>query len=242
MKVFHLTATTVSRTLFSTGAAILRKLPMVLMLAIGVSLLPAAAFAQGTPDGQTPAEETVCDGLEGAAFGICNAYCEATDCGDGVNHANFRACESLQRNWVKHTGLEELPCDCEDPLVFIPGEGCGCALDLTVRILDFRPLGCPDGQGTCTYEVDIEVANLGSLDIVDPFDVLVELPGIGLGDSEAFPAGLGAGATEQRLAIPLGPGDNCFDPDCDILATADPGDVIEECDETNNRDFLNILG
>lgn len=242
MKISPLTATTVPRTFLFAGAALTRILPVTLLLAFGVSLLPAAAFAQGTPDGQTPAEETICDGLVGNAFGICNAYCEATDCGDGVNYANARACESLQKNWTKHTGLDELPCDCVDGDVFIPGEGCGCAHDLVVRILDFRPLGCPEGQGTCEYEVDIEVANLGSLDIVDPFDVLVELPGVGLGESEAFPTGLGAGDVEQRLAIPLGPGDNCFDPDCSVLTTADPGDVIEECDETNNRDFLDILG
>lgn len=242
MKVLHLTATDVSTAVIRAGSALARQWPLALMLVAGASLLPATAFPQGTPDGQTPAEEAVCDDFDGRAFGICNAYCEATDCGDGINYANFRACESLQANWLKHTGLEELPCDCEDPLVFIPEEGCGCAYDLAVRILEFRPLGCPDGQGTCSYEMDIEVGNIGSLDIVDPFDVLVELPGVGLGNTETFPAGLGAGEIEQRLAIPLGPGNNCFDPDCDILATADPGDVIEECDETNNRAFLVLQG
>lgn len=73
--------------------------------------------------------------------------------------------------------------------------------------------------------------NLGSHDIVDPFDVRVELMGISLDTVESFPAGLGAGVTEQRLDIFLGPGDNCFDPNCEILGTADVGTVIEECDE-----------
>ena len=39
-----------------------------------------AAMAQGTPDWMTPHQETVCDSETGAAFGLCNAYCEAMDC------------------------------------------------------------------------------------------------------------------------------------------------------------------
>jgi hypothetical protein len=84
------------------------------MLVVAVSVFPATAFSQGTPNGRTPAEETVCDGLEGAAFGLCIAYCEATDCGDGVNYASFQACASLQKNWIKKTGLEEFPCNCTE--------------------------------------------------------------------------------------------------------------------------------
>ena len=41
----------------------------------------SVAVAQ-TPDGETPANEGVCDSLQGATpglFGLCNAYCEAQD-------------------------------------------------------------------------------------------------------------------------------------------------------------------
>lgn len=213
-----------------------------LLVAIGFMFLYPVVLVAKTPDGQPPSEESVCDDQSGRAYGLCNAYCEATDCGDGVNYANFRACERLQSNWEKATGVAELPCDCEDSETYVAGEGCTCAYDLVIQITDFRPLGCPNGQGTCTYEMDIEVKNQGSLDITDPFSALVELPGVGLGNSELFPAGLGAGVSESRLNIPLGPGDNCFDPNCEIFATADPGDRIDECDETNNRDFLEIQG
>lgn len=206
-----------------------------------ISCVLASTLAGRTPDGQTPAEEMVCDGLSGAAFGLCNAYCEATDCGDGVNNANDRACQSLRKNWKKHTGLDELPCECVEPFVFIPGEGCSCGQDLIVRILEMRGLGCPTGQGSCVHEVDIQIENLGSEDIVDPFDALVELDGVGLSAVENF-AGLAAGAIEQRLGIVLGPGDNCFDPDCEIKATVDFNNVIVECDESNNTDFLVIQG
>lgn len=220
----------------------MRHMLIALMIALGIILVTGAAVAR-TPDGRTPAEESVCDVLSGAPFGLCNAYCEATDCGDGVNNANEQACQSLRNNWTKHTGLEEFPCECVEPLGFIPGEGCVCVNpDLVVHILAFRPLGCPTGQGSCEYEVDIQVQNLTSFDAVDPFDVLVELGEIGLSASVEFPAGLAGGGMEEVLGIPLGPGDNCFNPNCEVDATVDPDNVILECEELNNTDHLLILG
>jgi hypothetical protein len=239
----HLTATTFGLPVSAdAGASFIRTFPLAILLAFGLALLPISVLAKGPPDGKTPSDETDCDGLEGAQFGICNSYCEATDCGDGVNYANFRACASLQKNWQRQTGVDEMPCDCEEGEVFLPGVGCDCGHDLVVRIVDFRPLGCPEGQGSCTYELDVEVENLGSVDILDPFDVMVALPGVGLGESANFPTGLEAGAIDQALNIPLGPGDNCFDPNCEIQAEVDPGNVIPECDETNNRDFQVLEG
>ncbi|MHC4090835.1 MAG: hypothetical protein ACYSVY_11270 [Planctomycetota bacterium] len=80
----------------------------VLVIASAVSLLAAGAFAR-TPDGSTPAEESVCSdaGLTGAAFGLCNAYCEAQDC--GIN--DRPSCEQLRTNLAKHTGTRVFPCD-----------------------------------------------------------------------------------------------------------------------------------
>jgi hypothetical protein len=47
-------------------------------------LAPAVAVAQGTPDGDTPAEESLCDGLHQTAspglYGLCVGFCEAQDC------------------------------------------------------------------------------------------------------------------------------------------------------------------
>jgi len=242
MKPFATATPSCSDRVVTTCTALARKLSVTVLAVAAIGLAPAAAFAKGPPDGQTPSQESVCTGLKGAEYGLCNAYCEATDCGDGVNYASMHACASLQKNWQKKTGLDVFPCDCEEGQVFTADGGCECGHDLVVRIIDFSPGECPTGQGSCTYEMDIEVENLGTQDIVEPFDVLVELPGVGLGNSVNFPAGLGAGATEQSTAIPLGPGDNCFDPNCEVQATADPGNVIQECDEDNNVDFMTILG
>ncbi len=64
-----------------------------------------------TPDGVTPAEETVCEEAEmgGALKGLCNAYCEAMDC-DADPNANTNACESVHRKFLKKSGGIELPC------------------------------------------------------------------------------------------------------------------------------------
>ena len=50
-----------------------------------------------TAVGSTPAEETTCDTATGVAFGLCNAYCEATDCDDGtVTFADDSGCNALE--------------------------------------------------------------------------------------------------------------------------------------------------
>lgn len=84
-------------------------------LALSVSLLtmPATtvlAAGHGTPDAQTPAEETICNpnvGLRGPAYGLCVAYCEANDC---ELDPTQNACEVLLRNFYKATGRTDVPC------------------------------------------------------------------------------------------------------------------------------------
>lgn len=83
-------------------------LMMVLMMAA------PAAVASGTPDGLTPAEETVCDGLTGSAFGLCNAYCEAMDCDHPDHSAADVACDAVRENFERKTGTV-LPCEEEIP-------------------------------------------------------------------------------------------------------------------------------
>jgi hypothetical protein len=90
--------------------------------------------------------------------------------------------------------------------------------------------------------VDVEVANLGTQEVVDPFPVFVELPAVPDSDTLIIPAGLPAGGVDQLLAIPFGPGNNCFDPDCEAFATVDPANDIQECNEDNNTDMLQVPG
>lgn len=68
-----------------------------------------------TPDGETPAVEHVCDDFSGAAYGLCNAYCEAMDCDDDPN-ADEEACDKLEDKFTARTG-KDVPCGysvCDD--------------------------------------------------------------------------------------------------------------------------------
>ena len=80
----------------------------------GLVLAPTAAFAfgDGTPDESPPAEETVCDDLIGAAYGLCIAFCEASDCDQ---FPNKQACGVLRANYAKITGELAFPCETVSP-------------------------------------------------------------------------------------------------------------------------------
>jgi hypothetical protein len=82
-------------------------------LAVTVALsafLAAPATAQ-TPDENTPAEEAVCDGQVGAAYGLCNAYCEAMDCDSDYPQASETACNKVGNKFMNLTGVQP-PCEC----------------------------------------------------------------------------------------------------------------------------------
>ena len=82
-----------------------------------------AALAQGTPDLMTPAQEAVCDGESGAAYGLCNAYCEAMDCESANAQASATACSKVRDKFTNITG-RALPCEtCPAPP---PGTPCPC--------------------------------------------------------------------------------------------------------------------
>lgn len=78
-----------------------------------------AALAQGTPDWETPSQETICDGETGAAYGLCNAYCEAMDCESAAPHASATACAKVKDKFTQITG-RDLPCNLACPCQAIP--------------------------------------------------------------------------------------------------------------------------
>jgi len=92
----------------------LRKLLFTLSLALLVSWTGAASAK--TPDGLPPSVETVCDNETGAAFGLCNAYCEAMDCDSPNHHASDNGCEHVKANFERITG-RPLPCEVVCPCV-----------------------------------------------------------------------------------------------------------------------------
>lgn len=83
-------------------------------LAVGLLLVPTGPLRAETPDGQTPAEETVCDSQIGAAYGLCTAYCEAMDCDSPAPQASPTACSRVRGNYERITG-QPLPCEATCP-------------------------------------------------------------------------------------------------------------------------------
>ena len=79
------------------------------ILVVAILFIGTSSVSAKTPDGQTPSQETVCDMETGAAYGLCNAYCEAMDCTDPNQRASDRGCESVRENFERKTG-RPLPC------------------------------------------------------------------------------------------------------------------------------------
>ena len=75
-----------------------------------LAAIPLPAAAQ-TADGQTPAQETACNGQTGAAYGLCTSYCEAMDCDSAAPAASATACNKVYSNFLRLTG-QAPPCLC----------------------------------------------------------------------------------------------------------------------------------
>jgi hypothetical protein len=92
----------------------------------------AAATSTATPPAAPGTD--FCDDLEGAAFGLCNAFCNAQSC-----HLNpdRPSCDVLRDNFEKQTGHSILPC--EQALTMTPTSSdcdCDCDGDGNVSIND----------------------------------------------------------------------------------------------------------
>jgi cysteine-rich repeat protein len=101
----------------------------------------AAAVALLLVGGPAVATATdACIGLKGAAYGLCDAYCNAQDCAE---HAR-PACSPLRTNFAKLTGQLTFPCDavCGDGKVNRSDEECD----------DGNTVACDGCSPTCQLE------------------------------------------------------------------------------------------
>lgn len=87
-----------------------------ILIAMSVSIASntANAYGNGTPDGQPPAEEQVCEDAElfGSAYGLCVAFCEANDC--DAQEVDDRACSVLRDKYTRTTGEPFFPCETDE--------------------------------------------------------------------------------------------------------------------------------
>jgi len=82
-------------------------------------LFVTVVSAEGTPDGYPPAKESICDFESGAAYGLCNAYCEAMDCDSDTPNANDSACQKVSGKFTQVTG-RDVPCAVPCPVLGTP--------------------------------------------------------------------------------------------------------------------------
>lgn len=111
--------------------------------------LPLTASAQ-TPDGSTPSEEAVCDGLSGSLFGLCNAYCEALDCDTGLS--NPTACAKVLANYQQRSGGANPPC-----MVVLDtcGDKATALYDIALKACTARDVYTCEVQAKLAYETQL---------------------------------------------------------------------------------------
>ena len=68
------------------------------IMAFGMLTVSMPVFAQTSDDG------AVCDAESGAAYGLCNAYCEAMDCDESDPQASDVACLKVMDRYIQITG------------------------------------------------------------------------------------------------------------------------------------------
>jgi hypothetical protein len=165
-----------------------------------------AALALGTPDGLPPARESVCDAETGAAYGLCNAYCEAMDCelandGDPGTEpkASATACSKVRSKFQNVTGRD------------VTCEACPCAsipqfIDLLSNI------------NFCIHNPDLPAIIAGTEPFLFPFPFDGQFD-FALGDSCAY----GNVATDEFIVLPTTPNQNaaCYQIILDAAGTCE---------------------
>jgi uncharacterized membrane protein len=167
------------------------------------------------------------------------AASQANDCGNGFIPTNI-GCQNTDsqiqgdENVVALTSQQTFPevePVKEEPPAKLP--------DLTVDLPVRTDVVCPTGQGSCIHNVQLEVTNLSDIPINTPFQVDVSTDN-GLLQTEIIPSI--AGGVTLPLMVDLGPGNNCFNPDCEVTAFVDSLNTITESDEDNNVDVRLDMG
>jgi CARDB len=110
--------------------------------------------------------------------------------------------------------------------------------DLTIKILTLQG-NCPTGQGSCIHPVEMKVTNLSTEAVNTPFNIKTNSDN-GLSTIQTISSI--SGSTSQTVTAVLGPGNNCWNPDCQIDTFVDSSNIVIESDETNNKDSYFSLG
>jgi hypothetical protein len=112
--------------------------------------------------------------------------------------------------------------------------------DLTVELINPpTAVSCSGQPVQCTVRVEFTVTNASAVAVPGNVDVLIEADAVPSKTISVPVPGPGASAS---FAESLGPGGNCYDPDCTVTVTVDPANAIPESNEGNNADTRTDLG
>ena len=136
------------------------------IIAVGMFATASPVLAQ-TPDGDTPAQETVCDvlredGVTKGLYGLCVAFCEAGDYADEADSITPEELLTLETsapsgrilaNYNKKKDRADNPLDPDMPCVQVQ-EPCPCwTADQLARVADGLLGGSPDPEVYCYEQV-----------------------------------------------------------------------------------------
>ena len=113
-----------------------RWLTPAVLIAVLAILSGPGAFSQGTPDGETPANEGVCDdvmadGVTKGLYGLCVAFCEAQDCEATLDEATGEvtfdeSCRPSNPKILENYNKRKLDSDPPMPCVNLLPAECPC--------------------------------------------------------------------------------------------------------------------
>ena len=159
-----------------------REIRIVMRAVLVVSIVCVVSFAAAqTADGQTPANEGVCDDLRYATpglYGLCVAFCEAQDCEPDMNAADpFELCRPSSPKLLEIYNKRKRPDDPDMPCIQEPcpcwsaeelaglrytGDSYSCAKEIDVfAMLDLSYWNISNESYTVSATVQVYVDNYG---------------------------------------------------------------------------------
>ncbi len=147
-----------------------------LLVILSVGLLTAAPVHAQTPDGETPAEETVCDALKAdgitkGLYGLCVAFCEAQDHADENVPITAEDLEALEdnapsgrilTNYNRKRDRAENPADPPMPCILVE-EPCPCWTEAELGSIDGYAESGESILYSCDGPADIKTIREGFL-------------------------------------------------------------------------------
>jgi len=190
----------------NSGVVRIRRVVLVVLLA---SSGLGAAVPAWAGDGETPAEETICDGLSGASWGLCTAFCEAMDCESENPQASANACAKVLERYRQKSGGTSPPClDTDGDGILDEDDICPYAADPLQ--LDVGGVDSPSNPGGLVPDGIGDACQCGDLDdnaIVAANDLALARQ-VAVGATPSVPVVL------EKCSV-IGPGDGEID--CNVL-------------------------